>query len=121
MLEKMGDMYRGNMGMNITALKGAIASMGDTEFLENSVKWNTECREYVCSELKSMGFNYLPSETSFVLFPIEMAGKEFLDKMFDLGVGVRSFQVFGQSHCRVSMGTMDEMKMFVSALKQVLV
>lgn len=120
-LEKITSMHRSNMGMNITALKGAIASMGDTEFLENTVKWNTECREYVCSELDKMGFEYLPSQTSFVLFPIEMQGKSFLNKMFELGVGVRSFEVLGQTHCRVSMGTMPEMKLFVESIKQVLV
>jgi len=120
-LEDLSEVWRGNMGLNITALKGAIASLKDEAFLESCVSMNTECREYVCDQLDQMGFSYMPSQTSFVLFPIEMAGKPFLDKMFSKGIGVRSFYINDQSHCRVSIGTMNEMKNFVSALKEVLV
>lgn len=120
-LEKIRSTFRSNMGLNITALKGAITSIQDTEFVEYSRKMNTECREYVCAELDKMSFAYLPSHTSFVLFPMDMQGDEFLGKMFDLQIGVRAFEVFGQSYCRVSMGTMSEMKLFVDAIKKVLV
>lgn len=120
-LEKISSMVRGNMGMSITSLKGAMASMEDLQFQKNSQKWNKETREYVCEELKKLGFEPVPSYTSFVLFQIEMAGKPFLEKMFDKGVGVRAFEVFDQPYCRVSMGKMKEMKLFVETLKQVLV
>ncbi len=112
--------YRGNMGMNITSLNGAMASIKDTDFIKKSAKLNKESRDYVMAELKSMGYSYLPSQTSFILFPIEMNGKEFLSQMFDLGIGVRSFEVFGQGYCRVSMGTMSEMKLFIDGIKNVL-
>ena len=120
-LEKISSMVRGNMGMSITSLKGAMASMEDLKFQENSQKWNKETREYVCEELKKLGFEPVPSYTSFVLFQIEMEGKPFLEKMFGKGVGVRAFEVFDKPYCRVSMGKMNEMKLFVETLKQVLV
>lgn len=120
-LEELSAVWRGNMGLNITALKGAIASLQDEAFLESCIAMNTECREYVCSELEKMGFAYMPSQTSFVLFPIEMEGEPFLEQMFGKGIGVRSFYVKDQSHCRVSIGTMDEMKDFVGTLREVLV
>lgn len=120
-LEKISSMVRGNMGMSITSLKGAMASMEDLKFQENSQKWNKETREYVIDELKKLGFEPVPSYTSFVLFQIEMQGKPFLEKMFDKGVGVRAFEVFDKPYCRVSMGKMKEMKLFVETLKQVLV
>ena len=41
--------------------------------------------------------------------------------MYDKGVGVRFFEIFGSSYCRVSMGTMDEMALFAETLKKVLV
>jgi len=119
-LEKINATYRANMGMNIASMMGALTSMDDKSFIENSIVWNKASRDYVCAELKGMGFSYLPSHTSFVLFPIEMKGKAFLKKMFELGIGVRAFMVHGQDYCRVSMGTMPEMKMFVESLKEVL-
>jgi histidinol-phosphate aminotransferase len=64
-----------------------------------------------------MDFDYIPSHTNFVMFPIVWDGKEYLKKMADENVAVRSFDIMDKTWCRVSIGTMDEMKMFVSALK----
>lgn len=119
-LEKIDSMVRGNMGMCITSVMGAIASMEDKEFHERSRKLTTEGRQFICDELKKQGFNYVPSYTSFVLFPIEMNGKDFLKKMMDSGVAVRSFEIDAKTYCRVSVGLPDELKLFTDSLKKVL-
>jgi len=119
-LEQLSKIWRGNMGMNITALKGAITALGEEGFVKESVEKNTECREYIYTELSALCYDYLPSQTSFVLFPIKMKGEDFLDKMFSHGVGVRAFEVMGGTHCRVSMGTMDEMELFINTFKKVM-
>jgi histidinol-phosphate aminotransferase len=119
-LKKIEDMVRGNMGMCITSVNAAIASIQDTEFHANSRKWTTEGREYLYQELKKMGINYVPSYTSFILFPIEMEGKAFLQKMYDSGVAVRSFLIDGKTYCRVSVGLKDELKLFAESLKKVM-
>jgi histidinol-phosphate aminotransferase len=119
-LEKIDSMVRGNMGMCITSVMGAIASMEDKEFYERSRKLTTEGRQFICDELKKQGFNYVPSYTSFVLFPIEMNGKDFLKKMMDSGVAVRSFEIDTKTYCRVSVGLPDELKLFTESLKKVL-
>ena len=108
------------MGLNITALYAAIASLKDDEFVNNSVKWNSEAKDYVYGQLKALDLSYVPSYTSFVLFPITQEGKPFLEKMFAKKIGVRAFQIFNQSYCRVSIGTMKEMELFSDALKQVI-
>lgn len=120
-LEKIQSITRSNMSMNVTAVKGAMASMQDLNFVESCRIKNKECREFVCSELGKLGYEYLPSHTSFVLFPIPMAGDAYLKKMFAESIGVRAFKVFGKDYCRVSIGTMDEMKLFVDAFKKVMV
>ena len=98
-----------------------LASMDDIEFQNQSRTLNAEARAYVCSYLKKMGYDYIPSYTSFVIFPIEMDGKEFLKKMMSKKVGVRAFEIMDRNWCRVSIGTMDEMKIFTKALSEVLV
>lgn len=120
-LEKIQSVTRSNMSMNVTSVKGAMASMKAPEFVESCRIKNKECREYVCAELAKLGYDYLPSHTSFVLFPIERKGDEFLEKMFAESIGVRAFEVLGKTHCRVSIGTMEEMKLFVEAFKKVMV
>lgn len=74
-------------------------------------------KEYLCTNLKAMGYDYIPSYTNFVIFPIEMNGKEFLKKMSEKGIAVRSFDILNKPWCRVSIGTMDEIRQFVSTLK----
>jgi histidinol-phosphate aminotransferase len=112
---------RGGMGISLPSVHAAMASMDDAEFKNKTITLNKACREYVYENLTRMGFDYVPSSTSFIIFPIEMEGKAFLEEMTAEGVGVRAFEIYGQNWCRVSMGTMDEMKLFTNALGKVLV
>jgi histidinol-phosphate aminotransferase len=121
-LEKIRSMVRTTMGLNITTLRGGIASIKDTTFQTNSRNWNTKAREYTTEKLKSLGFDPIHSVTSFILFPLEAGtdGEVFLQQMFSQGLGVRFFEIHDTPYCRVSMGTMDEMSMFIDGLKKVL-
>ena len=120
-LAKLEKVTRGGMGIAYTSIFAATASMDDVAFQDKSRKLNAACREYVYQSLDKMGFEYIPSSTSFINFPIEMEGKAFLEKMTAQKVGVRAFEIMGKNWCRVSMGTMEEMKLFTKALEKVLV
>ncbi|BDW92233.1 histidinol-phosphate aminotransferase [Flagellimonas marinaquae] len=121
-LDRLKKITRGGMGITLPSVYGAIAAMDDADFIDKSRTLNAECREYVYSSLKQLGIDsYVPSSTSFIIFPIQMEGKPFLERMTELKVGVRAFQFMDQNWCRVSMGTMEEMKTFTSALNKVLV
>ena len=120
-LHKIQQITRGGMGITYPSVFAAMVAMDDTPFINKSRKLNAECREYVYASLDQLGFEYVPSHTSFLIFPIALEGKEFLTKMTDLKVGVRAFQFMGKTWCRVSMGTMDEMKLFTKAIQKVLV
>ncbi|RUA13933.1 MAG: histidinol phosphate aminotransferase, partial [Flavobacteriia bacterium] len=114
-LNRLQNITRGGMGISLPSVYAAMAAMDDAAFIEKSRTLNAECREYVYKSLAEKGFDYVPSHTSFLIFPIEMEGKAFLDKMTEQKVGVRAFQFMDKNWCRVSMGTMDEMKMFTAA------
>lgn len=121
-LEKISSMVRTTMGLNITSLRGGMASLNDESFLTNCRKWNAEVREYTTEKLVAMGYKPIPSHTSFILFPLESPteGPVFLQKMFDHGIGVRFFEIHGKPYCRVSMGTMEETNLFLNGLKKVI-
>ncbi|MEL7532936.1 MAG: aminotransferase class I/II-fold pyridoxal phosphate-dependent enzyme, partial [Bacteroidota bacterium] len=118
-LEKITSMVRSNMGLSVTSLRGAMASLEATDFQEKTRKLTAETREYVASELDKLGFAYVPSHTSFMIFPIDLPGDQYLEKMFAQGIGIRVFEIDDKPWCRVSMGTMQEMEMFIEALKNV--
>ena len=120
-IAKVDEISRGNMGLCKTSLEGAMASMGDTEFQEASRTQTAAFREQVYAGLEAMGLEYVPSHASFVLFPIDKSGDAFLEGMFDRGIGVRSFSIHGNDYCRVSVGKPEEVDMFLTALREVLV
>ncbi|MEA5457505.1 histidinol-phosphate transaminase [Arcicella sp. LKC2W] len=115
-LDKIQKITRGGMGISHTSILGAIASFEDKDFQAMTKKLNTECKEYLYENLKKMNYKYIPSYTNFVIFPINIPGKDFLAKMTSKGVMVRAFDIQNKPWCRVSMGTMEEMKLFVKSL-----
>lgn len=119
-LAPIRELVRSNMGLSLTSLRGALASVEDVAFQEKSRSLNTAAREYVCEELKKMEIPYIPSYTSFMMFPLQMAGETYLEQMFDKGVGIRVFEIDEKPWCRVSMGTLEEMQTFISTLKGVI-
>jgi histidinol-phosphate aminotransferase len=120
-IDQIQNITRGGMGISLPSVYGAIEAMEDKTFIDQSRTLNAQSRDYVYTVLDDMKIDYVASHTSFIIFPIEMEGKEFLTKMRAENVGVRAFQFKDQNWCRVSMGTLEEMEIFASALKKVLV
>lgn len=120
-LDKIQKITRGGMGISYPSVLAAIAAMDDEAFITSSRTNNAEAREFVYANLKSMGIEYVPSHTSFIIFPITLEGKDFLSKMAAQEVGVRAFNFMDKNWCRVSMGTMPEMQLFIDALQKVIV
>ena len=117
-LDKIQNITRGGMGISYTSVLAASASIEDMEFQATTKKLNSEVKAYLCTNLDKMNYKYIPSYTNFVIFPITMDGKDFLAKMYSKGIGIRTFDIQKKTWCRVSMGTMDEMKLFVKALEE---
>lgn len=112
-------LVRTEMGISVTSLEGAMASLADLEFQSYSRAQNKASREYTFAALKKAGMNPIPSYTSFILFPIQMPVKEFIGKMLEKGVGIRGYEIDGKPYARVSMGTMDEMQLFTKSLHEI--
>lgn len=109
-------LVRTEMGISVTSLEGAMASLKDVEFQEYTRTNNKKNRDYVFAELQKAGMNPVPSYTSFVLFPIAMPTQDMMTKMMEKGVGIRGYEIHGKPYARVSIGTMDELKLFVKTL-----
>ncbi|EAZ82563.1 pyridoxal phosphate-dependent aminotransferase [Algoriphagus machipongonensis] len=118
-IESVTQYVRSTMGLCVTSLNGAIASMKQNKFLTECRGYNSECRHFTHDAITSLGYDIIPSHTSFMIFPIAMDGKEFMKGMYDSGVGIRVFNINDKDWCRVSMGTKSEMEIFVETFKKV--
>lgn len=121
LLQRIETLTRTNMGLCITSILGASASLGEKEFQAACRTQTAEARNYVTGALTELGFEYIPSHTSFILFPIPIEGKVLLQKMYEAGIGVRAFTIDGKPYCRVSMGLPGELERFVESLRRILV
>ena len=118
-IKKLHPYTNGGGSISATSLSGAAASYLDKEYLADALKKTTESKEYLYKVLKQEGYEYVPSSTNFVIFPLRMESERFVGEMMKRGVGVRSWKFAGKEWCRVSIGRMDEMKIFEEAFKQV--
>ena len=103
-----------------TSMAAAKACFGDDQFMAYCKKMNKQARDYTFETIQKVGYqDVVPSYTSFMIFPIEVKGAAFLQKMRDQSVGVRSWYFNDQNWCRVSIGTMQDMEGFGAALKAI--
>lgn len=105
--------------VSITTLMAGIASYQDMGWQDHCRAENAKAREYTVRALAELGYEVIPSYANFMLFPIRMKTKAFSDQMFAQGVGIQTRDVNGQPFCRVSIGTMEEMALFVDTFKKV--
>jgi len=119
MLEAFKPYSKGGRSISATSGSAALACYNDTEFLQDALKKTTESKEFLYKVLKKQGYDYIPSSTNFVLFPIKMDGKKFTEEMMNRGVSVRFWKFNDKDWCRVSIGLMDEMKAFEEAFVQI--
>ncbi len=117
-VKELSKYTNGAFNVSATSASAALASLQDKEFVASCVKKNQEAKDFTYSVLKREGYEYLTSHTNFIMFPLRMSGKKFTEEMLKRGVGLRSWEFYDKQWCRVSMGRMEDMKLFADAFKQ---
>jgi histidinol-phosphate aminotransferase len=101
---------------------GAIAvraAIEDTEYVRHYVEEVLQARELVCEGFHRMGIRYYPSQGNFVLFECGTRAIEIRDTLRAAGVLVRdrSYEIAG---CvRVTIGTLEQSRRFLSELEKI--
>ncbi len=103
--------------MSAPSIHAALAAYQEKTFLDGALQKTRASKNYLYEVLKKEGYEYIPSDANFVMFPIKMDGKRFTDEMMKRGVGVRFWKMNDKDYCRVSIGRMDEMEAFAAAFK----
>ncbi len=118
-ITEMSKYSNGNGNIACTSMAAAIASYLDTEYHQYAREMNQKSKEFLYKTLEDAGYEYLPSDTNFVLFPVRIESSRFAQEMMKRGVGVRSWSFDNKEWCRVSIGTMEEMEYFAEAFNQI--
>ena len=123
-IKKMAD-WDGGTGtgsLNVLALHAGIAAIQqDASFTAGERARNKAVRDFTMQWFSERGMKPTDSQANFMFVEIGRPAKEFRDACRKKGVAVaRDFPPFEKTHCRLSFGTMEEMKKAVAVFGAVL-
>ncbi|AMA74447.1 MULTISPECIES: histidinol-phosphate transaminase [Aneurinibacillus] len=106
---------------NRLAQAAALASLDDEQFLQNCKKKNETGRRYIENEVEKLGLGYFSSQGNFVMVKLPCSGDDVFKALLKKGIIVRSGTVLGYPETiRVSVGTDEENRAFIAALREII-
>ena len=116
------DAGSGTSSLNVLAMHAGLAAIEqDASFITAERARNKEVRDFTMKWFADRGMKPTDSQANFMFVNIGRPAKAFREACRAKGVLVaRDFPPFEQTHCRISYGTMDEMKKAVAVFGDVL-
>jgi histidinol-phosphate aminotransferase len=103
---------------NAIAQAGAVAGLADDQHMQKTRDLTREGRDYLQAEFAAMGLEFVPSFANFVLVRVGDGDRVF-QTLLKQGIIVRAMRSYKlPGWIRVSVGTMEQNRRFVSALRE---
>lgn len=100
---------RESFNLNMLALAGAEAALGDEAHLRESVRRNARARAGLADALRARGLFVHPSQTNFLLVEFGAGTDAIERRLLDAGVVARPMGGYGLGEClRITVGNDDE-------------
>jgi len=107
--------------VNLLAQEAALAALEDQEHRDKSRALNREGKEYLYREFRSLGLEYVPSQTNFIFVDVKRDGRQIFQELLKRGIIVRTGDIFGYpTFLRITVGTLEQNRRLVEALKEIL-
>lgn len=104
--------------VSCTSLSAAEAAYTDEPFTFSVREKNRRVKAALCEELERRGVFYVPSQTNFVLLRVERDAKTLAGEFEQRGILVRPFSFLDSQWIRVTLGTMDQIRAFLTLLSR---
>jgi histidinol-phosphate aminotransferase len=118
------DAIRSAWGMGDVNMLGAVAALvalKDKEHLEWERRENNRVKEYVVGAFRQMGYDVPHSHTNHIFVNLGIPASRFREACLREKVAVgRDFPPMENTHCRISLGSWEEMQKAVDVFKRVL-
>jgi histidinol-phosphate aminotransferase len=107
--------------VNSLAQAAALAALEDEGHVTECVRMIEAGRAYLYAEFRALGVKYVPARANFILVDVGRSAADIYQKLLQHGVIVRPMTPFGmESALRVTVGTPEENRRLVRALRAVL-
>lgn len=111
----------GPFDVNLFAQKAAVAALKDKEYLKYVYETNIMGRDYLYSEFKRIGLDYIETNTNFIMVSSRLEDKFIFNELLKRGIIIRPGFLLGMpGWLRVTIGTMEQNKAFINALTDIL-
>jgi histidinol-phosphate aminotransferase len=109
-----------DVAVNVLAAAAAMGSLADADHIAAERSRNREARQFTRDAIAKLGYPVPVSNTNFVMFDVRRKVKDVIDGCRKEGVLIgRAFPPL-DTHARISIGRMDEMRTCVDVLGRVL-
>jgi len=108
-----------NATASLVSAAAGIASLRDKDFISSTRKNNSAARDFTIKELNAFGFECIPSHTNFLYYSINKFNGNWPDQLRSRNILTNGFVEQAGKWTRTTIGTMDEMQSFISAVKQI--
>lgn len=105
----------GGIRMSNVQLAGAMAALDDKDFYETSRRLVAEGRAYLIKQLEELGYEPYESAANFVFCDLKMEPGKLDAEMIKRGILIRT----NLEYPRISVGTMEQNRLFIKALKEI--
>ena len=116
------DRVKPPFSVNSLAIEAALAALDDQEYMQSTVEKMIKDRVMLYKALKDKYTTY-PSESNFILADVSpQRSEDVYQKLLDKKIIVRNlgkYPGFSGEYIRVSVGTTEENKTFIEALKEI--
>jgi histidinol-phosphate aminotransferase len=119
-IKRLND-FRMPYAVNLPAISAATVALGNQSHVDQERARNTSVKAATIKAFEQMGFKATDSQTNFIFVNINRPAAAFRDACREAGVMVgRDFPPYEKTHCRISIGTQQEMERAVSVFRKVL-
>ncbi len=115
------DKIRDHYNLDRLAQAAATAALQDQDYFRFCVGQIRATREWLRSELVTLGYEVIPSQTNFLFcIPPDRDGHRIYQGLYDRRILVRHFSdPFLQHGLRISIGSREEMEVTLAALREI--
>lgn len=114
-------LYSLSANANVLAIAAGVASLEDPAHIEEERERNKKVRRFTLDFFESAGYRSTDTQTNFLFVNLRQPAKGFREACAKDNVFVaRDFPPMERTHCRISIGTMDEMRRATGVFAKVL-
>lgn len=112
---------KGTFFVNKLAQAGALGALSDQEHIEKTIELNRQAMKLMEDYFAENGLDYIPSDANFVFVNTGKDSRVIFQKLMERGIIIRPGAAWGwDPWVRVSTGTLEQTRMFIHALDEVL-